>query len=665
MKLKPFGRILICVVTAVAAMAVTHSCFDDSDLRNSIDDLNNRVQALEDFQKKVQSDINSLQELIQKIQSQVTVDRVDTNSDGSYTIYFSDNTEVTIRNGKDGKDGQDGNDGKDGQDGNDGKDGQDGLTPPTIIVMLGEDDVYYWGYQYPDGSKELILDETGKPIPVTGTAPQVRINSENGNWEISTDGGKTWTDTGMPSAGEGDSMFSDVSEDEDYVYITLRGEEEPLKIPKSKEIVFEFTDAPEVSEFVPGERKEFSFRMSGAEDYVISKPDGWRASIEDGMFVITAPAAENIYAEREGSVSIILIASNGQSFHAEHKVAVRAFSVSSIDLWKNTATVSAYYNLAEDGISLYYRVKGTSEWIAAEKDGKAFVMAPVWNTTQNDTGLDIYSIKEGTGVFAGKTYEIEFRTGSSEVTAASEFTTAVGDIIPNGDMSGWSVKKVSNKDVPYPNIAGQSFWDSGNNNMISTLCQEDPDVPGTAMLSANFMLIAFTPGNMYTGDFAMSGYTAGTASFGKVYDWTARPKALKVDYKATVGTIDKTGGNDPYAASYKDKPDTSRIYAVVIDWTRQHGVTSGYGISPTGMWDPTTVTNLDEGAIIGYAVLDITASQTDFKTEEIPFVWYDTEAKPAEGNYSVVISCATSKRGDYLTGCSTNKLWVDNFSWVY
>ena len=663
MKLKPFGRILICVVTAVAAMAVTHSCFDDSDLRNSIDDLNNRVQALEDFQKKVQSDINSLQELIQKIQSQVTVDRVETNTDGSYTIYFSDNTEVTIRNGNDGKDGQDGNDGKDGQDGNDGKDGQDGLTPPTIIVMLGEDGVYYWGYQYPDGSKELILDETGKPIPVTGTAPQVRINSENGNWEISTDGGKTWTDTGMPSAGEGDSMFSDVSEDEDYVYITLRGEEEPLKIPKSKEIVFEFTDAPEVSEFVPGERKEFSFRMSGAEDYVISKPDGWRASIEDGMFVITAPAAENIYAEREGSVSIILIASNGQSFHAEHKVAVRAFSVSSIDLWKNTATVSAYYNLAEDGISLYYRVKGTSEWIAAEKDGKAFVMAPVWNTTQNDTGLDIYSIKEGTGVFAGKTYEIEFRTGSSEVTAASEFTTAVGDTIPNGNMSGWSEKMVSNSNVPYPNAAGQSFWDSGNNSMISTLCQQDPDNPGVAMLSANFMFIAFTPGNMYTGDFAMATIT-GTASFGKVYDWTARPKALKVDYKATVGTIDKTGSKDPLGASYKDKPDTSRIYAVVIDWTKQHGVTSGVG-TPTGMWDPTTVTSLEEGAIIGYAMLDITASQTNFKTAEIPFVWYDTEAKPAEGNYSVVISCATSKRGDYLTGCSTNKLWVDNFSWVY
>ena len=135
-------------------------------------------------------------------------------------------------------------------------------------------------------------------------------------------------------------------------------------------------------------------------------------------------------------------------------------------------------------------------------------------------------------------------------------------------------------------------------------------------------------------------------------------------YKASVGTIDKIGSEDPDGDAYKGKQDTSRIYAVVIDWGKQHGVTSGIG-TPTGMWDPATATGLEEGALIGYAMFDITASQADFTTVEIPFVWYDTEAKPVEGNYSVVISCATSKRGDYLTGCSTNKLWVDNFEWAY
>ena len=86
---------------------------------------------------------------------------------------------------------------------------------------------------------------------------------------------------------------------------------------------------------------------------------------------------------------------------------------------------------------------------------------------------------------------------------------------------------------------------------------------------------------------------------------------------------------------------------------------------PTGMWDPSTAASLEEGAILGYAILDITADQESFTDAEIPFVWYDTVTKPAEGNYSIVISCATSKRGDYLTGCSTNKLWVDNFEFVY
>ena len=189
-------------------------------------------------------------------------------------------------------------------------------------------------------------------------------------------------------------------------------------------------------------------------------------------------------------------------------------------------------------------------------------------------------------------------------------------------------------------------------------------MPGVAYLTANMVFNSvFAPGNMYVGDFSMDG-VMGTASFGKPYDWTARPAALTVRFKSSVGLIDETGANDPIGEDFKGKQDTSRIYAVVIDWTAQHGVTSGMG-DPVGMWDPTTVTSLDEGAIIGYAMLDVTTTYDDFVTEEIPFVWYDTEAKPAEGNYSVVISCATSKRGDYLTGCSTNELWVDSFEWTY
>lgn len=338
-------------------------------------------------------------------------------------------------------------------------------------------------------------------------------------------------------------------------------------------------------------------------------------------------------------------------------IAVSVVEVSDVDLWANTASLS-FGDAVPAAVS--YRVKGTDTWHDAEIIDGAFTVAPVWTESQNGAGLTVYSLVEGTGIFAGNTYEFQ---ADGQIVAGAEYTAGEGDVIPNGDMSGWSVKDGS---LPYPNAEGESFWDSGNNSMAAlfgaNLCQQDPE--GVAYLKANMVLGAvFAPGNMYTGDFIMDGLT-GTANFGKVYSWTARPSALKVSYKANVGIIDQVGSSDPDGDSYKGSQDITRIYAVVVDWTAQHGVTSGL-TSPTGMWDPTAASSLDEGAIIGYASLDITASQAEFTDVEIPFVWYDTVAKPAEGNYSVVISCATSNRGDYLTGCSANELWVDDFEWVY
>jgi hypothetical protein len=50
---------------------------------------------------------------------------------------------------------------------------------------------------------------------------------------------------------------------------------------------------------------------------------------------------------------------------------------------------------------------------------------------------------------------------------------------------------------------------------------------------------------------------------------------------------------------------------------------------------------------------------------ELDIVWYDHETRPAEGKYSLVISCACNAYGDYFTGCSKNVMYVDDFEWVY
>lgn len=67
-------------------------------------------------------------------------------------------------------------------------------------------------------------------------------------------------------------------------------------------------------------------------------------------------------------------------------------------------------------------------------------------------------------------------------------------------MSGWSVKTFDplwgdeKVEVSYPNASGDSFWDSGNNSMTTSLCVADN---GTACLTPSKTL-GVAPGNLCT-----------------------------------------------------------------------------------------------------------------------------------------------------------------------
>ena len=199
-----------------------------------------------------------------------------------------------------------------------GQDGEDGLSPPSITVVE-EDGTYYWAYENADGSTDFILDDDGNRMPVTGEAPRVRINDE-GYWEISTDGGQTWENTNVKAeGGDGDSFFSDVYVEDGILYLVL-ADGTVIEVPMTAELAFDFGTDEAVLYFSAGESKTFKYVMSGAETYTITKPDGWRVSIEAEGLVITAPAAENTFAETEGVISVILFAANGQSFLAEMPV---------------------------------------------------------------------------------------------------------------------------------------------------------------------------------------------------------------------------------------------------------------------------------------------------------------------------------------------------------
>ena len=158
---------------------------------------------------------------------------------------------------------------------------------------------------------------------------------------------------------------------------------------------------------------------------------------------------------------------------------------------------------------------------------------------------------------------------------------------------------------------------------------------------------------------------SGTVGFGQKYNYTARPKSLKFKYHATVGTVDFDKWETIIA---KGEQDITTIYVAIVDWSARHNVTSGTGAAPTGVWDPAAQTSLEgSGAIIAYGIMDITSTTSgDAMVEgEIPLRYYSTDTAAPAGNYTLVISCATSKYGDFMNGCSTNVLYVDDFTWGY
>ena len=363
--------------------------------------------------------------------------------------------------------------------------------------------------------------------------------------------------------------------------------------------------------------------------------------------------------------------------------------VDQTDLWKNTASLTISNQFADAGsVALEYRIKGESAWNAASVSGpnddgsRTALISPDWTTGTNEAGLTIHSVDPKTGIFARKSYEYQLLADGATV-ASGEFTPKnnLGDIIPNAGMESWSTKSmkkiIGSTNVPYPNAVKyedatgtDKFWDSGNNGYMTSsgtdkLCTQAtyPGMVGDycAQLAAKYAVIAFAAGNLYTGDFVMDG-TVGYAQFGQPYTYSARPAALKLKYAAEIGEINRVK-NDPPVSTGLDK---GRIFVCIVEWSDRHAVQSGTTVDKTTFWDPETVSSLNEGKIIGYGSAYITESHTgSMKDLELPIVYYEKTDTPPTGNYTLVISTATSYLGDYLTGCDANKLWVDDFEWVY
>lgn len=299
----------------VALVAMVGCSYDDTSIWNEIENVKDRVETLEEAVIKTNEDIVALQTIVNALQKNVYVVSVTPTADG-YTIQFSDGTTAEIKNGKDGA---------------------NGTNAPVISVKQDTDGNYYWTM---DGEWLMVDGERIRANGIDGedgsngedaVAPQLRINDTNKEWEISTDGGQTWTSTGVVAEGKdgengangedgsagaaGDSLFKEVdTSNPNYVVITLADGTE-LRIARYDQSapIFIIVDAPEVAEVEYGATVEFVVEADNIADYVVNRPEGWKATYSDNTLSVTAPAKDLCHFDKEGVIAITVVSEQGKS----------------------------------------------------------------------------------------------------------------------------------------------------------------------------------------------------------------------------------------------------------------------------------------------------------------------------------------------------------------
>ena len=338
--------------------------YDDSALRNDLNDLENRLTILEERCKQMNTNISSLQTIVTALQNNDYITSVTPiTNDGKivgYTITFAKNNSITIYNGTDGKDGEDGVDGEDGINGKDG-------VAPTIGVKKDTDGIYYWTL-----NGDWLTDEKGNKVKAQGTdgkdgvdgedgndgangedgvdgtngkdgkdgiTPQLKI--ENGRWMLSMDDGKTWADIGQATGADGkdgadgtdgedgidgkdgtNGIFKSVTEDNDNVYFTLE-DDSVITIPKSDNSKFVIAfDTTDIAILNGGESKTVSYTITDATENTVVKAiaqDGWKVKVnatstDRGTITITAPnpivESEILVFANDGSYRTVMVSLN-------------------------------------------------------------------------------------------------------------------------------------------------------------------------------------------------------------------------------------------------------------------------------------------------------------------------------------------------------------------
>ena len=316
--------------------------YDEVAMWNKNEDMGSRLAALEELCSRLNTNIVSLQQIVEALQGNdyVTgvVPVVENGETVGYTISFSKSGPVTIYHGKKGENGQNG-------------------TTPVIGVEQDTDGLYYWTL---DG--EWLTDDEGSKILAQGMAgksayelavekgyrgtldewlaslkgsagdqgddgvtPKLEVR-DDGYWYISYDNGQTWNKLG-PATGDpgedGDSMFSDIDvSDPDYLVLTLAETGASIKLPyyKDKFDLLFVSGSDRVKEMSvycgPGATAEVEYELTNPLNVQVAieciSHSGYEVAVDKSAKKITVSAPDDPAAITDPESEILVFASDDE-----------------------------------------------------------------------------------------------------------------------------------------------------------------------------------------------------------------------------------------------------------------------------------------------------------------------------------------------------------------
>lgn len=328
-------------------------------------------------------------------------------------------------------------------------------------------------------------------------------------------------------------------------------------------------------------------------------------------------------------------------------------SWSHVDPWSHSAWLYAQ-GLSGSELGFRYREAGAGEWTEVARESVTI-----------DGGSFRAQLR---GLRPESAYEV-VAYSDEDLSAIETFTTEAALPLPNGGFEAWSKPKK----IVYPYLTeADAFWDSGNKGSATvgeTICEGVSDVrPGSsgafaALLTSKFASLAgigkFAAGNIFIGTYAETVGTNGKVNFGRPF--AAHPVALRGWLRYTQGRIDRIDKQPAGMTLTKEDFDQGSIYIALGTWTAaKYGGTEQ---SPVQIYtkDISTFFDKDGADVVAYGELILTQSVDEWREFTIELDWRVTDVVPTH----LMIVCSASRWGDYFTGSTASRMWLDDFELIY